>query len=375
MFCDNCGARVEKGSEYCDSCGSKVIAHETKEEKPPQSKSIISSSAETLSFLKARFSIKSLSRKPIVISAIVLLLIYGVFEAYNIYRQTEAALQNSTEALQSTKSQLSALQASTTAELLAQQTLINQTAGNLQLSNTQLSSMKAQLQSAQSVSNSNQGASINSSKLLSAIAPAIVKLVCSADAAPDDWQQGSGMLFINGAGNYSVQTNLHVVQTSDNSASECLIGLYPNEANPNFVLLYQSSGYYLSAINPNADVAYITPELINDTNAGTLSELSQYALSSSQTQSCENPQVGDHLWVLGYPAVGGNTLTVTDGSIAGFETDTGIEYIKTDAKIDHGNSGGLAIEDSGCVLGIPTFAEELQNGFESLGRILDLQAL
>ena len=236
--------------------------------------------------------------------------------------------------------------------------------------------MKAQLQAAQGSGGSAQGAAVDSSQLLSAIAPAVVKLVCSADASPDDWQQGSGLLFINDNGNYSIQTNLHVVQTSDGSASECLIGLYPNDQDPDSVLIYQSNGYYLSAVDPSADLAYISPELVDDdANAGTFAELSEYALTDSQTGICQNPQIGDHMWVLGYPAVGGTTLTVTDGTIAGFEIDDGIQYITTDAKIDHGNSGGIAIEDSGCVLGIPTFAEELQNGFESLGRILDLNSL
>ena len=53
-----------------------------------------------------------------------------------------------------------------------------------------------------------------------------------------------------------------------------------------------------------------------------------------------------------------------------------VEYICKNGdvvKIEHGNSGGIAIKDSGCVLGIPTF---VQSGtVESIGRILDLDYL
>ena len=57
----------------------------------------------------------------------------------------------------------------------------------------------------------------------------------------------------------------------------------------------------------------------------------------------------------------------------GFEFDSGSRYIKTSAKIEHGSSGGVAIKDSGCVVGIPTFVE--QGSVESIGRILDLHYL
>ena len=120
----------------------------------------------------------------------------------------------------------------------------------------------------------------------------------------------------------------------------------------------------------SADVAFIFPQLVNDSHAGALSDLAKYSENASGVSFCSNQKVGDHLSVLGYPAVGGETLTVTDGIISGFETDNGYQFIKTSAKIDKGNSGGIAIEDNGCVLGIPTYIEADASG--SIGRILDL---
>ena len=61
---------------------------------------------------------------------------------------------------------------------------------------------------------------------------------------------------------------------------------------------------------------------------------------------------------------------VTRGIISGLEGN----YFITDAKIDHGNSGGTAILTRGdCYLGIPTYG--IQGELESLGRILDIRAV
>ena len=49
---------------------------------------------------------------------------------------------------------------------------------------------------------------------------------------------------------------------------------------------------------------------------------------------------GNEVTILGYPGLGGDTLTITRGIIAGFLLDDG--YIKTDAEINSGNSGGPA---------------------------------
>lgn len=79
---------------------------------------------------------------------------------------------------------------------------------------------------------------------------------------------------------------------------------------------------------------------------------------------------GDKIIILGYPGSGGTgdattALTVTSGLISSNDG----KYYVTDAKIDHGNSGGAAIlVKSDCYLGIPTWVQS--GGFESLGRIL-----
>lgn len=67
---------------------------------------------------------------------------------------------------------------------------------------------------------------------------------------------------------------------------------------------------------------------------------------------------GQQVWVLGYPNVGGNTINVTAGLVSGWTGERGgagsRAFMKTDAAITHGNSGGTAIDDEGNFIGIPT---------------------
>jgi S1-C subfamily serine protease len=68
-------------------------------------------------------------------------------------------------------------------------------------------------------------------------------------------------------------------------------------------------------------------------------------------------ELGGTLRILGYPGIGGQTITFTEGAISGFTSERGIDgraWIKTDATIAGGNSGGMAVDDQGRLVGIPT---------------------
>jgi S1-C subfamily serine protease len=84
---------------------------------------------------------------------------------------------------------------------------------------------------------------------------------------------------------------------------------------------------------------------------------------------------GDELQVLGYPGVGGPTLTYTRGVVAGFQPKPyqGKPFpwwLKTDAKINHGNSGGAAFDSEGSFVGVPEWAHPDEMG--SLGYIISI---
>jgi len=104
----------------------------------------------------------------------------------------------------------------------------------------------------------------------------------------------------------------------------------------------------------NLDLAVV--KIVSDINGKEVSgkdlNLSPITLGDSDALS-----MGDGVNILGYPGVGGDTITFTAGKISGFldeDYDNETDWIKTDAFINHGNSGGTAINDRGEMIGIPT---------------------
>jgi serine protease Do len=70
-------------------------------------------------------------------------------------------------------------------------------------------------------------------------------------------------------------------------------------------------------------------------------------------------RLGDNVNIFGFPGIGGDTITFTRGAIAGFSSEPPIgdrAWVKTDATIAGGNSGGLATNDWGEIIGVPTRA-------------------
>lgn len=67
------------------------------------------------------------------------------------------------------------------------------------------------------------------------------------------------------------------------------------------------------------------------------------------------PTVQDDVLIVGYPWIGADTITETKGIVSGTTEYNGYQYIKTDAIIAGGNSGGAMISPAGKLIGIPTF--------------------
>ena len=78
---------------------------------------------------------------------------------------------------------------------------------------------------------------------------------------------------------------------------------------------------------------------------------------------------GDPITVVGYPGIGGLTVTVTAGIVSGWlgeDLETGgKQWIKTDARIAGGNSGGGAFDENGLLVAVPTArVQTTDRGFE-----------
>ncbi|MDE0321681.1 MAG: cell wall-binding repeat-containing protein [Acidimicrobiaceae bacterium] len=80
------------------------------------------------------------------------------------------------------------------------------------------------------------------------------------------------------------------------------------------------------------------------------------------TLSAEELRAGEQITALGYPSVGGDTLTLTTGRYSGTAVIDGVTWIKTDTPLAPGNSGGPVFNDRQEVIGVATALRVARSG-------------
>lgn len=113
-------------------------------------------------------------------------------------------------------------------------------------------------------------------------------------------------------------------------------------------------------------VLHITQDLKGDAVDNNALNLPAITIGSSDK---DHLHALDHITVIGYPGIGGDTVTFTAGNVSGFTYENGVQgraWIKTDALVSGGNSGGTAINDAGELIGVPTEAGSGQKGAPSI---------
>jgi len=168
---------------------------------------------------------------------------------------------------------------------------------------------------------------------------------------------GSGLLFRNPV-NTLVFTNAHVLLYQNQAPYSCAI-TFPGTSDSYAVTVNTSTGHFDDInIEPGWDLGMVF--LRNPSSyLNSISGVPNYCKAKAAT--------GDQVVILGYPSIGSaSDITATEGIISGYENG----YYITSAKVDHGNSGGVAIliKDN-CYLGVPTYVQAGE--LESLARILD----
>ena len=87
---------------------------------------------------------------------------------------------------------------------------------------------------------------------------------------------------------------------------------------------------------------------------------------------------GQPLTIVGYPGTGGDTINISKGTVSGFLPDprlhTGRAWIKTDAQINAGNSGGIAADSNGRMVGITSASQCGESGDACEGESLSIDA-
>lgn len=187
------------------------------------------------------------------------------------------------------------------------------------------------------------------------LAAATVQLI----GLDDDGQPkcaGSGF-FVQRGGH--ILTNAHVVIPSDECRfSRVAVAVTDDISNPPD-LLYSSE---ILAVDEVVDLAVlrVTDWLDEDRDDLLPTEFPVVSLGDSDLV-----ELGDNLRIFGYPVIGGETITSTAGTVSGFTSQVGVgrrAVMKTDATIAAGNSGGIAVNQAGEVIGIPTRARASESG-------------
>ncbi|MBP6926105.1 MAG: trypsin-like peptidase domain-containing protein [Candidatus Pacebacteria bacterium] len=188
--------------------------------------------------------------------------------------------------------------------------------------------------------------------------PVIARVTCEFRYANGNLyarQSGSATLLSFTNGSRSLITNKHVVSDIDGyGPSNCAIK-FPNDA-----AVYNIGVADITLSTKGSDMATIATTSIPTSIGG----------KTKRNYCASIPDVGSTIVILGYPSIGSNVdVTATEGIVSGYEGS----YYVTSAKVEHGNSGGAAIDlTNNCYLGIPTFVQTGQ--IESLARVLKWQA-
>ena len=156
-----------------------------------------------------------------------------------------------------------------------------------------------------------------------------------------------------------ILTNAHVATPSDRTLDDLIIAVTAqSDALP-------EAGYHAEVIAADSVLDLAVIKITTNMGGGPYDG----ALEPIPTGDSNDLEIGDELTFIGYPLIGGETITLTHGYVSGFLPNPTLgarAWIKTDGTIAGGNSGGLAANDAGELIGVPS-----QAGAGDSGEIAD----
>lgn len=196
------------------------------------------------------------------------------------------------------------------------------------------------------------------------ITASVVNILCSDG---DNGSGGSGTI-LDSSG--LIMTNNHIIpedKDGNPSVKSCFVTLPDSQGKVKEI--YYGKPIVIPDLSQNYDLAFIQLSAAYVDSEGTSYGSYPNTFPSFFPDGCENanPTLGEKIRVFGYPAIsgGGYYLTLTDGVVSSLPNDG---TIVTSAKIDHGSSGGLAVDEQGCLVGVPSMISGDKN--ESLGVLI-----
>lgn len=173
------------------------------------------------------------------------------------------------------------------------------------------------------------------------VAPSVVRIECF-NSVGDRLKRGSGFAVGNGR---QIVTNYHVVFESGTACQlvRVWVGGSFEQAPQRYFL------GHLQRYDSSRDLALLS---LSD-SADRLPPV---------TLSTEPIRAGESITALGFPTVGGDTMTLTTGRYSGTVDHDGETWLKTDTAIAPGNSGGPAFNAQRELVGVPTLLRVASQG-------------
>ena len=173
---------------------------------------------------------------------------------------------------------------------------------------------------------------------------------------------GSGTIVLDGS---YILTNYHVIVDDSFSSNPkyCELEVYITESAKELPQFFSTAEVVKTAIDKKHDLAVI--------------KLTEGRLPERAIEIKGNElQIGEEVNLIGYPGMGGFTITYTSGEVSGWENceivfddcDFKGDFYKTSAKMGPGVSGGAGFSSEGEFIGIPT-ATSLEEIGDNLGLV------
>ena len=321
MFCSKCGQKSPKGSEFCYHCGDKFADEKAAKAADEKRKNQKKFKAFDIILIIMTIAL------PAIIAALFIL-----FFAFVIDEPDPDTNQNQNENVNE---------------------VVN--------------------------SNLNLNLNLNTTKSIEEISASVVNIFCPLDTEPFDYYSqgysGSGTILDTEG---LVITNSHVIPQDDlylNTHPEGCFVTLPDPISGALDEIYLAEPFVYPGISEEYDIAFfdIYDVYVDPYDGYVYGEYPNVFPAFDDTDVCtdENVKLGEKVHIFGYPtSTGGFSLTLTEGIVSSFPGDG---TIMTSAKIDSGNSGGLAVDENGCMLGIPS-AVYLGN-YENMGIIISVDLI
>lgn len=165
---------------------------------------------------------------------------------------------------------------------------------------------------------------------------------------------GAGNAVWTGSGTFIsrdglILTNAHVVDDPEDKYETLVVGIPTGQAQPPS-FKYQAE---VAAVDSVLDLAVV--RVARGIDGKPISNNVRFP--AARLGGSDQVRLEEPIRIVGFPGIGGQSITVTQGTVSGFTAQEGVggrAWIKTDAAIAGGNSGGLAADADDRVIGVPS---------------------